>query len=52
MHLQITTEAIGIYSPEQMRNLIYNVDTPGISIGIKEMILGIQQMKILKFINI
>lgn len=38
MHLQITTEAIGIYSPEQMRNLIYNVDTPGISIGIKEMI--------------
>ena len=38
MHLQITTEAIGIYSPEQMRNLIYNVETPGISIGIKEMI--------------
>ena len=38
MHLQITTEAIGIYSPEQMRNLIYNIDTPGISIGIKEMI--------------
>ena len=38
MHLQITTEAIGIYSPEQMRNLIYNLDTPGISIGIKEMI--------------
>ena len=38
MHLQITTEAIGIYSPEHMRNLIYNVDTPGISIGIKEMI--------------
>ncbi len=38
MHLQITTEAIGIYSPAQIRNLIYNVDTPGISIGIKEMI--------------
>ena len=38
MHLQITTEAIGIYSPEQMQNLIYNVETPGISIGIKEMI--------------
>tara|TARA_B100001029_G_scaffold47323_1_gene37477 strand:+ start:519 stop:1298 length:780 start_codon:yes stop_codon:yes gene_type:complete len=38
MHLQITTEAIRIYSPEQMRNLIYNVDTPGISISIKEMI--------------
>ena len=38
MHLQITTEAIGIYSPEHMRNLIYNVDTPGISIGIKEII--------------
>ena len=38
MHLQITTEAIGIYSPEHMRNLIYNVDAPGISIGIKEMI--------------
>ena len=38
MHLQITTEAIGIYSPEEMRSLIYNVNTPGISIGIKEMI--------------
>ena len=38
MHLQITTEAIGIYSPEEMRSLIYSVDTPGISIGIKEMI--------------
>ena len=30
MHLQITTEAIGIYSPEQMRNLIYNINISGI----------------------
>ena len=38
MHLQITTEAIGKYSPEDMRKLAYNVLPPGISIGVKEMI--------------
>ena len=38
MHLQITTEAVGRYSPKEMRNLAYEVSPPGISIGIKEMI--------------
>ena len=38
MHLQITTEAIGKYSPEEMRKLAYDVMPPGISIGIREMI--------------
>ena len=38
MHLQITTEAVGRYSPEQMRKLAYDVVPPGISIGIREMI--------------
>ena len=38
MHLQITTEAIGKYSPEEMRKFAYDVMPPGISIGIREMI--------------
>ncbi len=38
MHLQITTESVGRYSPDQMRKLAYEVMPPGISIGIKEMI--------------
>ena len=38
MHLQITTEAVGRYSPEEMRKLAYEVMPPGISIGIREMI--------------
>ena len=38
MHLQITTESIGKYSPEDMRTLAYNVIPAGISIGIIEMI--------------
>ena len=38
MHLQITTEAVGRYSPNEMRNLAYDVSPPGISIGIREMI--------------
>tara|TARA_B100000427_G_scaffold152018_1_gene126672 strand:- start:824 stop:1612 length:789 start_codon:yes stop_codon:yes gene_type:complete len=38
MHLQITTEAVGKYSPEEMRKLAYEVMPPGISIGIREMI--------------
>ena len=38
MHLQITTEAIGKYSPGEMRKLAYDVLPPGISIGIREMI--------------
>ena len=38
MHLQITTESVGRYSPEDMRALAYDVMPPGISIGIIEMI--------------
>ena len=38
MHLQITTEAVGKYSPAEMRNLAYDSNPPGISIGIREMI--------------
>ena len=38
MHLQITTEAVGKYSPREMRNIGYETNPPGISIGIREMI--------------
>ena len=38
MHLQITTECVGRYSPEDMRALAYEVRPPGISIGIIELI--------------
>ena len=38
MHIQITTEAVGRYSPNEMRKLAYEVAPPGISIGIREMI--------------
>ena len=38
MHLQVTTEAVGKYSPDVMRKLAYDVVPPGISIGIREMI--------------
>ena len=38
MHLQVTTEAVGRYSPSEMRKLAYEVAPPGISIGIREMI--------------
>ena len=37
MHLQVTTEAVGRYTPDAMRKLAYEVSPPGISIGIKEM---------------
>ena len=38
MHLQVTTEAVGRYSPGEMRKFAYEVTPPGISIGIREMI--------------
>ena len=38
MHLQITTEAVGIYSPDDMRAVTEAVMPPGVSIGIREMI--------------
>ena len=37
MHFQITTEAVGRYAPEEMRQLAYDVMPPGISIGVLEM---------------
>ena len=55
MHLQITTEAVGRYSPETMRKLAYEVKPPGISIGIKEMIPSgqprLEDIKIYKFLT-
>lgn len=38
MHLQITTEAVGRYSPDHMRDLAIAVMPPGVSIGTIEMI--------------
>lgn len=37
MHLQITTEAYGRYSPAEMRAIVRDVMPPGVSIGVKEM---------------
>ena len=38
MHIQVTTEAVGKYSPEDMRKLAYEVLPPGTSIGTAELI--------------
>ena len=38
MHIQVTTEAIGKYSPEDMRKLADDVSPPGTSIGTSELI--------------
>ena len=38
MHIQVTTEAVGKYSPDDMRKLAYDVTPPGTSIGISELI--------------
>ena len=38
MHIQVTTEAIGKYSPADMRKLAYDVTPPGTSIGTSELI--------------
>ena len=38
MHIQVTTEAVGKYSPEDMRKLAYDVTPPGASIGTSELI--------------
>ena len=40
MHLQITTEAVGRYSPEEMTKIAYEVMPPGISIGLSEIDAG------------
>ena len=31
MHLQVTTEAVGKYSPNEMRRYVYDVNPPGVS---------------------
>ena len=41
MHFQITTEAVGRYTPEQMRRVAYDVMPPGISVGLQEMMPGL-----------
>ena len=38
MHIQVTTEAVGKYSPNDMRKLAYDVTPPGTSIGTAELI--------------
>jgi len=38
MHIQVTTETVGKYSPEDMRKLAYDVTPPGTSIGTSELI--------------
>ena len=38
LHLQITTETVGLYNPDDMRQLIRNVMPPGASVGVSEMI--------------
>ena len=38
MHIQVTTEAVGKYSPADMRKLAYDVKPPGVSIGTSELI--------------
>ncbi len=38
MHIQVTTEAVGKYSPTDMRKLAYDVTPPGASIGTSELI--------------
>ena len=55
MHLQVTTEAVGKYSPDKMRKLAFEVKPPGISIGIREMIPSRQpspeDIKVYKFLT-
>lgn len=38
MHLQITTETVGKYGPQDMRSVVRAVQPPGLSVGISEMI--------------
>ena len=55
MHLQVTTEAVGKYSPDIMRKLAFEVKPPGISIGIREMIPSrqpcLEDIKVYKFLT-
>ena len=40
MHLQITTEAIGIYTPAQQRQLVHDVMPKAVSVSLKEMLIN------------
>ena len=55
MHIQVTTEAIGKYSPDDMRKLAYNVTPPGTSIGTSELIPSrkptIEDIKLYKYLT-
>ena len=53
MHLQITTEAVGRYSPEEMTKIAHEVMPPGISIGLSGAImpdrqLGVENIRLYK----
>ena len=54
MHIQVTTEAIGKYSPDDMRKLAYDVTPPGTSIGTSELIPSrkptIEDIKLYKYL--
>ena len=55
MHIQVTTEAVGKYSPEDMRKLAYDVTPPGTSIGTSELIPSrkptIEDIKLYKYLT-
>ena len=55
MHIQVTTEAVGKYSPDDMRKLAYDVTPPGVSIGTSELIPSrkptIEDIKLYKYLT-
>ena len=55
MHIQVTTEAVGKYSPDDMRKLAYDVTPPGTSIGTSELIPSrkptIEDIKLYKYLT-
>ena len=55
MHIQVTTEAVGKYSPDDMRKLAYDVTPPGASIGTSELIPSrkptIEDIKLYKYLT-
>ena len=55
MHIQVTTEAVGKYSPADMRKLAYDVTPPGASIGTSELISSripeVEDIKLYKYLT-
>ena len=55
MHIQVTTEAIGKYSPDDMRKLAFEVVPPGTSIGTAELIPSrnptVEDIKLYKYLS-